>query len=559
MNELEFVYYNQVGLGFPLSEDIKIVREKDDKISCLISNSKEIHSQVVAPEIDFYIRNTRDDISTQITSIKAMYEARVVAYDLAKYFDYEQEVGNLLVVVSNDDEHIVKKLKEIDFKVVLLKPEQISYLSGHIGALHVGVLQNNGELAELKTDQVLWMDAQEYALKISGVYERKNLNDDEIIKKLSEKLGTYIYKNYISYDPSICQYHERRVEICGKCADVCPTVAILKDDKTKHLVFSHIDCESCGGCVSVCPSGSIDFTQMPKEAFYEITRLYKDKIALIIPRKMNIDNLSISLPKNVLPFAIEGEKYLHESHLIALLQSSGAQVIFYTDIVSKGTKDVVLMLNQIYNAKYSKDAIMICMNKDELQNSFEKATFIKNSKYGINEEGLKKREVFSTRLSCLVANDDLGLISTGSDVHYGVVKIDGSKCTLCLSCVGACNVRALVANADDNTLRLNNSICTTCGYCVVSCPEYCIEVIRDEIPLNHEWFKQHIVAKDELFECKMCGQPYATKRSVEKIASIMKPLFFGDEVKLKTLYYCGDCKPKAMFQEQIEKMEGAHR
>ena len=52
----------------------------------------------------------------------------------------------------------------------------------------------------------------------------------------------------------------------------------------------------------------------------------------------------------------------------------------------------------------------------------------------------KKREVFSHRLQKIVGNDDLGVIETGEHIHYAKVEVNQDTCTLCLVCVGACNV-----------------------------------------------------------------------------------------------------------------------
>ena len=43
---------------------------------------------------------------------------------------------------------------------------------------------------------------------------------------------------------------------------------------------------------------------------------------------MSLDNLNIELKENVLPFAIDGEKFLHEGTLLTLLQISSSQLIF---------------------------------------------------------------------------------------------------------------------------------------------------------------------------------------------------------------------------------------
>lgn len=550
----EFVYYDHLGLNIPLEDDIVQVDTTDNEV-CLICNSEEIEAECYAPEIDFYLQNSQDSILQKAKNTSLLYEARAMSFDMAKALDYEQEVGRKIIAIGENLDNIIQKLKDDGLAILRLEASQIISIQGHLGSLHVSLLQNN-ETVEVDTDQIIWENAPEFALVQSGVINVLEENHDEVIAKVKEKLGNYQYKNYIFYDSSICQYHERREEICAKCAEVCPTVAITKQDKEKHLKFSHIDCLGCGGCISVCPSGALDYSQMPVSAFYEIAKLYKDKIPLIMPRKMLQENIWLQLPQNVLPFAIEGEKFLHESHLLTLLQESGSQLIFYTDFISKGSKDVISILNQIYQAKYQQEAILVCMDIQTLKEGVKKANFIANSYNSIYQENLIKREIFAKRVLFMVGDENLGTVKSGEHVRYGDVKINEDNCTLCLSCVEACNVNALSANSEDNTLRLNASICTTCGYCEATCPEKeCIEVVRGEISLEKNWFERRVMAKDTLFECVHCGKPFATTKSVMKIANIMEPLFHGDKAKVKSLYCCADCKPKVMFETYLKERQ----
>ncbi len=287
---------------------------------------------------------------------------------------------------------------------------------------------------------------------------------------------------------------------------------------------------------------------MPQDSFYEIAKMYEDTLPLIIPRKMFASPFDVELPNGILPLAIEGEKYLHEAHFMSILQESGSQVLFYTDFLSKGSRDAINIVNQIYNAKYGMDGILIAMNKDELSQKLNILQKISNSKYTIFSDNLTKREVFSKRVFHMVGDENLGVAKSGEHVRYGNVKINEKNCTLCLSCVDACNVGALTANSVDNTLELNASVCTTCGYCEATCPEAdCLEVVRGEVELERSWFTKQIKAQDSLFECQMCKKPFATTKSVMKIANMMTPLFKGDEAKIKSLYCCADCKPKVMI------------
>lgn len=551
----EYIYYDRYNLEVPLQDDIEVVKDPANKEECLVSNAPEMNAQTYAPEIDFYLLNTKDSIINQAKNVSIMFQSRSMCYDFAQDMDFSQEVGKNILLVGDEEKlaSLKEALKAKEFAVIILDPEQIEFIEGHLGALHVSVIHGE-ESVSVDADQMIWLDAPELALRQSGVLDPQKMNVEEIIAYVEEKSGNHVYKNFITYDPSICQYHERREEICGKCAEVCPTVAIVKEDSTKHLVFSHIDCHGCGGCVSVCPSGSVDYSQMPRVAFYEIAKLYEGKTALIIPRKMELEDLQVKLPENVLPLAIEGEKYLHEAHFLSLLQESGSSVIFYSDFISKGTGDVIEIVNQAYMAKYGKPAIYVAVDKEELENALPQAQLIENSRYGIDEEGMRKREIFSARLSWMVGTENLGTIKSGEHVRYGDVKINEDKCTLCLSCVGACNVRALTAHPEDNSLRLNSSICTSCGYCEMTCPEAgCMEVVRGEIALEPTYFTQRIMAKDTLFECVECGKPFATTKSIERIATMMAPIFAGDEAKVKSLYCCAECKPKIVFQQHIDQ------
>ncbi|NOX15882.1 MAG: 4Fe-4S ferredoxin, partial [Epsilonproteobacteria bacterium] len=506
----EYLFFTNNKLEFPLDESINVLNKIDNN-DYIVANTDIISTQIYAPEINFYMSNSKDEIGDIIKNIKSLYDIRSLAFDLAQDMDFTKEVNNKLLIVTTEDnqEKYENILKNDVFTSVTLSPEMIIDINGHIGELKVLIKKEESQY-EIEFDQIIWKNAPQFAMKQSGVYDPNALDLEEIEKTITANLDGYKYKNFIVYDSKICQYNERTVEICSKCEEVCPTISILKEDKTRHLLFSDVDCHGCGGCVSVCPSGALDYTQMPRGAFSKLVSFYEDKTALIIPRKMQIENLAIDLDKGILPLSIEGEKYLHETHFMSLLQTSGNPVIFYTDFISKGTGDVIRFINEIFMKKYNKKAIFVCKDKDELKEAFKNLKSIRECKYGINENNMKKREVFAVRLAHLVGEDDLGIVKTGEHVHYGNIQIKEENCTLCLSCVGACNVKALTAHPQDNSLRFNPAICTNCTYCEVVCPEAdCLVVIRDEISLNPSYFQQNIMAKDELFACVECGKEFA--------------------------------------------------
>lgn len=548
---IEFGYYNEKGDKPVLKDGIEFINNQDEEI--FISNSNLKNAKIIAPEIDFYLQNSLEDTLNKAENVSLLYEARATCFDLAKDVAHSKQIGKNVVIISNSDKSELKSaLEENGFKVITLKHDEVKFLYGQIGEIYINILTNNDEF-EINCDILLIQNAQDYMLKQSGCYEISNLENESILELVNSVSPTIQYKNFITYDEKICQYHERRHEICGKCADVCPSVAILKDDEKKHLMFSHIDCIGCGKCVGICPTSAVDFSIMPRNAFNEIAKIYKDKIILLVNKNTNFD-MKIELKNNVLPFYIDNIEFLDHVHFMTLLSESGGNVILYNDKFSEITLDNVNLINQIYELKFKTKGIYTAKDENELKEALNSANLIDGSYFSYPYLDGNKRADFKKRLEFLIADEDLGVVKTTQKLRYAKIRINEETCTLCLSCVGACNVDALVADTKDNSIKFNPSLCTACGYCTMSCAEKeTIFIDRGEIELNPSFYNYTMLAKDELFKCIECGKEFATKKSVEKVANLMTPMFKGDEFKIKTLYCCADCKGKLTIQKQFEE------
>ncbi|MGM0622567.1 MAG: 4Fe-4S dicluster domain-containing protein, partial [Campylobacterota bacterium] len=414
----EYIYYTQDPLGFPLHESITVTDDASS-LEAVVCNCDAVTSEVVAPHIDFYIKNTQDSIAAKIQNIKKLYDVALLKYDNAKDLPYRQEVGKKVLIVGSDEEFVktAKALQNDSFETYHVDASWVHSIDGHIGNLQVAI-DNEGKKSALIVDQIIWFDAVQEGLKQSGTFDPNDLGLDAVVQTVCNNAKEYIYKKYLSYDKNICQYHERRDEVCTKCEEVCPSVAITKDDHNKHLIFSHIDCHGCGGCVSVCPSGALDYTPSDRDSLQEISLFYKDTHALIIPQKMDLD-FDIALKEGVLPLMIDGEKFLHESTLLTLLQQSGSQIIFYSDFLSKGVKDSINILNAIYQKRYGCDAIIVAMDENELAQAVETVQMISESYFEYKGNNEYKRATFAKRLQALVGDKELGVVATGEHIHYG--------------------------------------------------------------------------------------------------------------------------------------------
>ncbi|EAK0956039.1 4Fe-4S dicluster domain-containing protein [Campylobacter upsaliensis] len=531
----------------PFDDKITLL-EKPLNEEVLITNDKSQKAEIYAPEINFYLRNSQDSILEKSKLVLKLYEMRLSAYENGLDFENTKEISNRILIIADKDETRESVLKEAGFKVISLDESEVLSVFGSVGEL-CAVLKNGGEEVELDFDILLYEKERQDFKRQSGCYDLANFKDEkELLIFLQDKTPHYSFKTFITYNSSVCQYHKRRSEHCAKCAEICPTTAILKDDEERILEFSQIDCLGCGGCVSVCPSGSLDYAPMNRDSFFKMLDFVRGSKICIIPKKMPLEHLNLNLSEGVLPFMIEGEKWLSNLHFLSLLQSSGANLVFYTDFVSRGSAEAIELLNAVFERKFGKKAVLVAKDEKELESALKELEFIEGLNFSFHNNTPTNRENFAVRLRHLINDENLGVVESGEWLRYGDLRLNVDTCTLCLACVGACNVGALVADSKENALKFNPSLCTTCGYCEASCAEKdTLKLERSGLRLEKAYFDFRTLAKDELFACVECGKEFATKKAVEKIASLMRDKFANDEAKFKSLYCCADCKAKVML------------
>lgn len=531
----------------PFDDKIALL-EKPLNEEVLITNDPSQKAEIYAPEINFYLKNSKDSILEKSKVVLKLYEMRLSAYENGLDFENTKEITNRILIIASKNEKRESVLKEAGFKIISLDESEVLSVFGSVGEL-CAVLKNGSEEVELDFDILLYEKERQDFKRQSGCYDLANFKDEkELLSFLQSKSPNYSFKTFITYNSSVCQYHKRRSEHCAKCAEICPTTAILKDDEERILEFSQIDCLGCGGCVSVCPSGSLDYAPMNRDSFFKLLDFVVGSKICIIPKKMPLEHLNLNLSEGVLPFMIEGEKWLSNLHFLSLLQSSGANLVFYTDFVSRGSAEAIGLLNAVFERKFNKKAVLVAKDEKELEDALEKLEFIEDLSFSFHNNTLTNRENFAARLKHLIQDEDLGVVESGEWLRYGDLRLNVDTCTLCLACVGACNVGALIADSKENALKFNPSLCTTCGYCEASCAEKdTLKLERSGLRLERSYFDFRTLAKDKLFACVECGKEFATQKAVEKIASLMKDKFANDEAKLKSLYCCGECKAKVML------------
>jgi ferredoxin len=131
----------------------------------------------------------------------------------------------------------------------------------------------------------------------------------------------------------------------------------------------------------------------------------------------------------------------------------------------------------------------------------------------------------------------------------GGLVVNNERCTLCMSCVGACPEQALKDGGGEPLLSLIEKNCVQCGLCVTTCPESAIALVPRIAELAQRR-EPAVLNRAEPFCCTRCGKPFATKQGLA--AMLLKigghPAFAGE--KAKRLEMCGDCRVVDMVEKE---------
>jgi ferredoxin len=157
-----------------------------------------------------------------------------------------------------------------------------------------------------------------------------------------------------------------------------------------------------------------------------------------------------------------------------------------------------------------------------------------------------------TQAPAVPADATVALPAAGSP--YGSLRVDTDKCTLCLSCVGACPESALADNPEKPQLRFVEKNCVQCGLCEKTCPEGAIALEpRLWLADGGKARKQpRVLHEAEPYHCVKCGKPFGTLRAIESTIAKLAGHAAFQGAAAERLKMCGDCRVVDMFSATNE-------
>ena len=124
---------------------------------------------------------------------------------------------------------------------------------------------------------------------------------------------------------------------------------------------------------------------------------------------------------------------------------------------------------------------------------------------------------------------------------FGAIEVNKDKCTLCLSCVGACPASALQDNPNVPQLRFIEKNCVQCGLCATTCPEDAI-TLQPRLLLTPERKEAGGAQRGQPYACIRCGKPFGTLKAIEAMLGKLAGHAMFQGAALERLKMCGDCR-----------------
>jgi len=435
----------------------------------------------------------------------------------------------------------------------------------------------------------------------------------DAVLKLRDLVGEFEKPRFFHYKPKLCA-HSRNEQIgCTACIDVCSASAIRSDASLKGkagarmrgatpatpvaggqgggIVVDPNLCVGCGACTTVCPSGALAYatpnTVDQGKRLRTLLGAYRqaggrDAALLLhsegagarliedLGRAARTDKSVHGVPARVLPLALWHTASTGLDLWLAAIALGANQVwVLVTDEEAPQYRQALAEQMAIGQAilaglGYAGEHLRLVEARDArdlvaLDTALRAAPAQGVAKPASLSPQADKRATLDLALEHLLVQapvqplpEAIALPAAGSPL--GTLVVDSAKCTLCLSCVGACPEAALADNPDKPQLRFVEKNCVQCGLCAKTCPE---DAIRLEPRL---WLADggkarkalRVLHESEPFHCIKCGKPFGTLRAIEAmITKVGSHAAFQGEAAQR-LRMCGDCRVVDIFSNTSE-------
>jgi ferredoxin len=420
----------------------------------------------------------------------------------------------------------------------------------------------------------------------------------EAVLKLRELVGEFEKPKFFRYQPKICA-HSRNERIgCTACIDVCSTRAIrsdasrkgkLKGEAAGGVVVEPYLCVGCGACSTVCPSGAMSFAYPGTVDQGRRLRTLLTAYALAggvapallihsegagsglideLGRGARVDRSLRGLPARVLPVAVWHTASVGADLWLAAI-AQGASQVWVLATAEEAPEYRAALREQMASAQavltglgYAGEHLRLIETRDARDLAALDSALAAPAAQGVARGATfsvqaDKRATLELALDHLLAQaptvpEVLALPAAGSP--WGTLIVDTSKCTLCLSCVGACPAAALGDNPDRPQLTFTEKNCVQCGLCANTCPERAI-TLQPRLWLadgGKARKTSRVLAETQPYHCVRCAKPFGTLQAIENILGKLAGHAAFQGAAAERLKMCADCRVVDLYSNPDE-------
>jgi len=382
---------------------------------------------------------------------------------------------------------------------------------------------------------------------------------------LAAMVGEFEKPKFFQYKASICAHARSEKTGCTQCIDVCSTGAIRADGN--HVAVEPHLCMGCGACATVCPSGAMsyaypavpDLVRQVRTLLVTYAKAGGRDACLLLHTEEARSAIALlarrgrGLPARVIPLEVHHIAAVGLDTWLTALASGASQVAVlatgrepaqYRDALERqmGIADTIA---QALGYQGTHFRVLDATPTPALDNALwtwpAALTVRVAATYTPTAD---KRTTAALAIEHLAAHAPIPQreIALPVGAPFGTIAVDRDRCTMCLACVGACPVNAILDTQEKPALRFVEANCVQCGLCATTCPENAIS-LSPRLNLAAEAREARVVNEAAIFACIVCGKAMGT---VKLIGAMLERLsghsMFAAPGALDRLRMCADCR-----------------
>jgi ferredoxin len=407
------------------------------------------------------------------------------------------------------------------------------------GAIDLHIVEGR----ELTTPALLLLEGADVDLPETT----KNIYSESSLPALFERIYATEIEEVIGWSASICQYSPRLDAGCSACIDAC-TYGAIQQSKA-GVVVDHLACVECGACLASCPTEALQYKRFDDLHFIEYFRDFP-----LTPGTTVILGDEAALHafwwksdskryENVFFLEHPQPKALHAMHFLLLQGMGAAQIIVLGQEQDSHSKQIEIsntIIEELLHQEQTVQVITAVFSLPALLGKSCDSTAPTTSYHDFSYTNRRAKLMEIVRFLAQHSNAEPGILTSAASNDFGAILCDEDKCTGCIACVGECRIGALTTDGETYSLSHTPALCVQCGTCVSICPENALST-QPGLSLQDDFFNERLIAKTEPATCKGCGKVFGTKKSLEKVLSILSAKGMWDKTD-DLLSYCDNCR-----------------